>query len=153
MNSNIERNFIESFYSFLDAHAECNLANPTHQEEPSIEIQTEELKERLDNVESKLDDVESLTKDHEVQLDELERQDLDDRLESVEKTTNDMEDYLENLTTDVGFRIFIQSLLEESLEHLYKNRLFKEQIDKAVDGALQGFGADGRIKIYISSGN
>lgn len=142
----IERNFIESFYSFLDAHAECNLANPTHQEEPSIEIQTEELKERLDNVESKLDDVESLTDDHEVRLDTCEMQDLDDRL-------RDLEVYLENITKDVDFKREIQSLLEESLEHLYKNRLFKEQIDKAVDGALQSFGADGRIKIYISSGN
>ncbi len=149
MNSNIERNFIESFYSFLNAHAECNLANPTHQEEPSIEIQTEELKERLHNIESKLEDVEETTDDHESRLDTCEMQDLDD----LDDRMSYLEESLENLTRDVGFRREIQSLLEESLEHLYKNRLFKEQIDKAVDGALQGFGADGRIKIYISSGD
>ena len=119
----IERNFIESFYSFLDAHAECNLANPTHQEEPSIEIQTEELKERLDNVESKLDDVESLTDDHESRLDTCEMQELEERL-------RDLEVYLENITKDMDFKREIQSVVNES---------------------LRAMSARGQIKVYISS--
>lgn len=119
----IERNFIESFYSFLDAHAECNLTNPTHQEEPSIEIQTEELKERLDNVESKLDDVESLTDDHESRLDTLEMQELEERLEH----------------------------LEESLENLTKDMDFKREIESVVNESLRAISARGQIKVYISS--
>jgi len=123
----IERNFIESFYSFLDAHAECNLTNPTHQEEPSIEIQTEELKERLDNVESKLEDVEKdhdlLGDDHESRLDKLEMQDLDDRL----------------------------CHLEESLENLTKDMDFKREIQSVVNESLRAISARGQIKVYISS--
>ncbi len=148
MNSNIERNFIESFYSFLDAHAECNLANPTHQEEPSIEIQTEELKERLDNAESKLEDVESLTDDHESRLDTLEMQDLEERLGHLEES-------LEHLTKDVDFKREIRSLLEESLEesleNLTKDMDFKREIQSVVNESLRAISARGQIKIYISS--
>ncbi len=123
----IERNFIESFYSFLDAHAECNLANPTHHEEPSTEIQTEELKERLHNIESKLEDVEinhdALGDDHESRLDKLEMQDLDDRL----------------------------CHLEESLENLTKDMDFKREIQSVVNESLRAISARGQIKVYISS--
>jgi len=123
MNPNTERNFLDNFYTFLNEHADCNLANPTHQEEPSIEIQTEILNEQLENVESKLDDVEDFTSDFEMRISALEINDYEERLD-------DIENWQERFTYD---------------------RDFKEQIKNVVSESLKTLAARGQIKIYISS--